>query len=446
MKTLIDKTLATVRNVHVPWDRVPAVLARRIQTIGRRADRSGLAAYAVGGFVRDLLLKRENLDCDIVVEGDGVAFSRRLAENLGLALTVYPQFGTASLSYPDGMVLDVASARQETYPRPGALPVVARGTIAQDLARRDFAVNALAVSINRGSWASLLDCHEGLKDLKERRIRVLHARSFQDDPTRVLRAVRFEQRFGFRMDKSTLRLVREAIRKESWRTVKPPRYFAEFRKLLREDRPYRPLRRLQALGGLRFLDDDFVFPAACLTMMERQVTLLRQDPFYRDRDWSLTALACLLSALSLPRRERIARTFQFTSAEKAACAWPEQKQAILASLHPGMSASQVHRVFKDWNEGIIFFIQAQTSAKITHRYAEAFLKKDRRVRLEINGHDLSRLGWRSDRDLGRVLEALLAQKIDGCLKTRRDEWRAAQRLAVKHNRVDGKETFDGPHR
>ncbi|MGD2023864.1 MAG: CBS domain-containing protein, partial [Desulfobacterales bacterium] len=190
-------------------------LSKRILNIlksaGEVADESGYGAYVVGGFVRDLFLYRTNEDVDIVVEGDGIAFARKYAEMAGARIHTYQKFGTAVIIFPDGFKIDVASARLEYYKFPAALPIVEMSSIKLDLYRRDFTINTLAIQLNPDKFGTLIDFFSARKDIKEKIIRVLHNLSFVEDPTRVFRAIRFEQRFGFTIGKLTDGLIDNAV-------------------------------------------------------------------------------------------------------------------------------------------------------------------------------------------------------------------------------------------
>ena len=202
-------------------------ILRTLKNIGSFAQRRGLTAYAVGGFVRDAILKRKNFDVDVVVEGDAVAFARALAASLvkeqKLAIKIYKEFGTATFHYANGFRVDFATARREIYRRPGALPEVSPGSICDDLFRRDFTVEARAMVINEDCFGQLVDIFDGLKNLQEGQIRILHNKSFLDDPTRILRAVRFERRFDFGMEPETLTLLKSAIENDYVQYVTRPR-------------------------------------------------------------------------------------------------------------------------------------------------------------------------------------------------------------------------------
>jgi tRNA nucleotidyltransferase (CCA-adding enzyme) len=170
-----------------------------------------VSTYLVGGIVRDALLKIPNYDIDIVVDGDGIELGKKLAKRLDARLETHKKFMTAVLVLKNGQHIDIATSRVEYYQKPAQLPSVESGSIKQDLARRDFTINSLALSLNRKNFGEILDFFGGREDLKAKKIKVLHKMSFIEDPTRIFRAVRFEKRLGFKMDKHTEALARSAV-------------------------------------------------------------------------------------------------------------------------------------------------------------------------------------------------------------------------------------------
>jgi len=187
--------------------RIPLRVRPLLARIGRLAAERGVSVFAVGGCVRDWLLGNPStIDLDVVVEGDGVAFAQLLGEALSARVTTYGQFGTATLLMRRGRRLqriDIASCRKETYAKPAAYPSVTPGTLRDDLARRDFTINAMAMAINPRQFGTLIDPFHGRRDLRPKQLRVLHANSFLDDPSRIRRAVRFAQRFGMTLKRYT---------------------------------------------------------------------------------------------------------------------------------------------------------------------------------------------------------------------------------------------------
>jgi tRNA nucleotidyltransferase (CCA-adding enzyme) len=188
-------------------NRLPKRIQDLLTQLGQVADGLDLKVFVVGGFVRDLLMNKNNLDLDVVVEGDGVGFAEAFARQNDCRVRCHHKFGTAVLIFPDDFKIDVASARMEYYLRPGALPDVEHASVKMDLSRRDFTINTLAISLNQGAYGSLFDYYGGQRDIDDKVLRVLHNLSFVEDPTRVFRAVRFEQRLGFKIGKQTEHLL-----------------------------------------------------------------------------------------------------------------------------------------------------------------------------------------------------------------------------------------------
>ena len=207
-----------------------------INIVGKIADDLKVKAYIVGGPVRDKLLDIEDLDLDFVVEADGIKFAEALNKTLKGKLTVYKAFGTATIELK-GKRIDIVTARKETYKRPAAYPAVKPGRIKDDLFRRDFTINAMAIAVNKKGLGRLVDFYNGRKDLKKRLIRVLHDKSFMDDPTRIFRAVRFSVRFGFRIEPHTKKLMKEAVSDGLLGEVNAGRIRKEIELFLKEKNP-----------------------------------------------------------------------------------------------------------------------------------------------------------------------------------------------------------------
>jgi tRNA nucleotidyltransferase (CCA-adding enzyme) len=229
---------------------IPDKIADILKTAGAVGDRQKVKVFGVGGFVRDLLLGADNLDIDIVVEGDGLKFAQNLAGVFGGNLIIHKQFGTATIeaSYK----VDIATARSEHYKFPCAYPSVNFGTIEEDLKRRDFTINAIAISLNSRRFAKIVDFFNGRKDLENGIIKVLHDKSFIDDSTRIFRAVRFEQRYNFKIDAHTRALIGDAVKAGMLDRLKKQRMEKEIAFILKEQRAPSMLKRLKALTGIRY--------------------------------------------------------------------------------------------------------------------------------------------------------------------------------------------------
>lgn len=242
-----------VKNFKKEIDNLPDEISTLIKRGGQEADALGMKAFLVGGLVRDLELGKVSWDVDIAVEGEGVRLSERLKENIGGRLVIYRKFGTATL-FIKGIRIDIATARREIYREPAALPEVFFSTLKEDLMRRDFTMNAIAVNINEDTFGRVEDPFNGLNDINRKLIRVLHEKSFLDDPTRIFRAVRFEQRLKFRIEKQTLSLIKKARDKKMISRLKKKRIMEELKLFLKEDSKEEVLLRMQEVYGFDFME------------------------------------------------------------------------------------------------------------------------------------------------------------------------------------------------
>ena len=259
-KLEFHETYEKKKNVRKLMDeRLEKGTLKKLTEIGSLADTLGYHAFLVGGFVRDLLLRIENYDIDIVIEGDGLLFAEELAKNFGVKVRPHKEFATAKIIYPDGFKIDIATARLEYYKAPAALPVVEHSSLKLDLHRRDFTINTLAISLNKNTFGLLIDFFGAQRDIKEKTIRVLHSLSFVEDPTRVFRAIRFEHRFGFQIGKHTLSLIKNAIKMDFLSRLKGKRIWTELSLIMLEEAPEKIVKRLQELDLLKFISPDLTF-------------------------------------------------------------------------------------------------------------------------------------------------------------------------------------------
>ena len=410
----------------------PDILAT-IKEIGSIADERGLPAYVVGGFVRDIFLKRRNLDLDVVVEGDALSFAQNLSSVENASLIMHRQFGTATLILPNNLKIDVATARKEKYPASGALPVVEPGSLKDDLFRRDFTINAMAIGINRQDFGHLRDDFNGLADLKKKKVRVLHKLSFMDDPTRILRAVRFEQRFQFHMEAKTLELLRAALKKKAYNAVKSERYFNEFKKILNEARPKSPISRLVQLDGLKFLGVDLKWDAK---MLKSFAAIERNLAFWHEKlsnkgplDNGLLYFMALTQRTTPHKLKEVLARFNLSKADRRKIL--ESHELVKQSPHlkpKTLRPSQVFRLLRPFSYEATLFVRAALTEKISHQRIDNFLLKYDSIKLAVDGHDLMALGVLSDKSMGQLLDDLLDRKIDGQIRTREEELKAAEQL------------------
>ena len=374
----------------------------------RLGDRPGI--YLVGGAVRDLLLDRPPLDLDIVVEGDALA----LARDLGGEIRAHDRFGTGTVRL-DGRSYDLATARRERYAHPGALPDVEPAGIEEDLQRRDFTVNALAVALSGPEAGHLVTVPAALEDLDSGRLRVLHSASFLDDPTRLLRLARYGERLGFTAEPETAQLATSAIARGALDTVSGPRIGTELRLLAGEEDPVAALR---ALAPWRL--DRAIHPRLSLEDPQLARAALHLLPAAGRRDRLVLAAA----ARGVPARalEALLDALGFTAGDREVIvAAATRAPAVAAALQRAASASEIAAAIGAAPEEAV----ALAGALGPDAAAREWFERLRGVRLEITGTDLLAAGIPSGPDIGRGLARALAAKLDGAAPDRAAELEVA---------------------
>ena len=422
--------------------RLPRARASLLRALGNLADESGVSLYLVGGVVRDLLLKRENWDLDLTGEGDGIAFARLVAVQYRAGLAVFERFATARLTFPDGLKMDIATTRRESYAQPARLPTVQPASIEEDLSRRDFTINALAVRLNPQQFGRMLDPYGGQSDLRARTIRALHAGSFQDDPTRIFRAIRFEQRLGFRLEPTTLRLLAQAASTNLIQQLSGPRLQNEILLLLAERDPVRAIARLEQLKLLRFLHRRLcdtknvkrtvtAVPKAFAwwahrfpdSMIDRPIVYLMA----LSSESSPAVVASMIRRLALSREQ----------AKKMNIGRHRVGRAMKRLTGKGkLQPSLVYRLLAEFpDEALILLLAKQ---RITQSGLRGLLKrqlaeymKNKAVKTTLTGRDLQAMGLEPGPQYTTILGKLLDARIDGTVTTEADERVLAQRLLKK---------------
>ena len=385
---------------------------RRIVAAARRVAREEERfLYLVGGPVRDLFLGRPPIDVDVVVEGDAPAFARRLAQVLGVPARVHERFGTATLPFPGAGQLDVAGSRRETYAGPGALPRVEPAPIAEDLGRRDFTINAMALELAPGR--RLLDPFGGKADLARRVVRMLHPGSAVDDPTRAFRAARYANRLGFRVDPATRRWIAQASRSRAFDAVSGDRLRRELRLIFSEENRAGAARLLRDLGLDAVIDPALPRKASILARMRRAESIAGRHP--GQTSWLLYLLAWT-AGLDHAALERLSRRLSLPGEEaRRIRSWPEVFDALGAG-GPGETTSGILARGLSGDE---LAAAAATRAGATGRRLELALAA-RETRLAIAGRDLLAAGVPAGRRIGEALTATLSARRDGKISRRQE--------------------------
>lgn len=390
-----------------------------LAALERTAPRLGVTLYLVGGPVRDLLLGRATLDLDLTVEGDAPTLARQAAAALGARCLVHPAFLTATIK-GQGFALDLATARAESYQRPGALPTVRPATIREDLLRRDFTINAMALALSGPRKGELLDPCGGQSDLEAGLIRALHQQSFQDDATRILRAARYEARFRFRLEERTLAWIRRDV--GFLDTISGPRIRQELARILQEEEPERALRRLEDLGALRAIHPALSFPperAEAFARLRQLLPSALPTAYWPLLAWPLPEgeAASLAARLALPRAQA-----------QALAALPRLQQAARDMARPDLRPSQAVEALAPYPPAAIAALAAASKDEIVRDRCLAYLRRWRYVKPALDGHALLAMGLPPGPRVGEVLRRLRTAKLDGEVKSKRQEERLVREL------------------
>jgi tRNA nucleotidyltransferase (CCA-adding enzyme) len=423
---------------------LPGPLLDVMQRASQLAQELGYPLYVVGGFVRDLLLGEPNLDMDLVVEGDAIRFARRLARHVGARTRSHKRFGTAKLilegreefGVPS---LDFASARLEYYSHSAALPEVERSSIKADLHRRDFTINTLAIRLDSGHYGTLLDFYGGEQDLKDGLIRVLHSLSFIEDPTRIMRAARFEQRLGFAIEPRTEELIENALPMLS--RVSGERIRHELYLILEEQRPERVLGRLDALGVLSRIHPRLSCTKRTCGLFEG----LRQAA--AEGRWEVPAgedgrpmprlyLALLIYDFSCEDLEALARRLKFFRQDMAVLHQVIDLQEREESLgQPELSNQEIYRLLKQSSSEARLVQWLATGSEKVRQRLWRYETQLRHVEPLVDGEYLKSLGLKPSPLFSRLLKSVRDARLDGQVQTLEDEKALIDRLLSDRERT-----------
>ncbi len=380
--------------------------------------------YLVGGTVRDLLLGERSFDVDIAIEGNAIAFAETLAQALGGRVRTHKKFGTAAVFYGEQGRVDVVTARTESYDAPAVLPSVEHAGIHDDLFRRDFTINAMAVSLGADDLGQLVDPFGGRADLEARRLRVLHARSFVDDPTRIFRAVRYENRLDFRMDDETLQLAHESVETGHVGDLSPARLREELIALFGEGHVDHTIVRIAELGLDEAIHPHLAADTETVELLGRLTTL--DDEFELGvPPWRL-GFAVL--ARRLPAEEVLGwlRSLKLRRSDAELIAAAVTVGPRIAESLSGRAAdpAEVVALADPHAPDAPLFALALADLEPLRDY----FRRLRGVRLEVTGRDLAGLGVAESPRVGEILAELRRRKLNGELEGRDEELAAAREL------------------
>jgi tRNA nucleotidyltransferase (CCA-adding enzyme) len=425
---LKEPTHARLRNVvKLLKERLSARLFNMLKTIGEVADGLGYGAYVVGGFVRDLILYRSDEDVDIVIEGDGIAFAKKYARLEGARIHTHEKFGTAVIIFKDGYKIDVASARLEYYKFPAALPTVEMSSIKLDLFRRDFTINTLAIQLNSEKFGMLIDFFMAHKDIKEKIIRVLHNLSFVEDPTRVFRAIRFEQRYGFTIGKLTTGLIENAVNMNFFRGLTGRRVLTELKQILEEENPVPAIIRLNDFDLLKFIHPSIQFDKQLISILNSvKQALAWHDLLFLDESYMkwVVYFLVLIHTCDLQRSEEICNRFELAPRyRKIFCEerFAAEKCVLGLARNLPLPNSRLYRKLIEFRTELILYMMAVTKQEKVKKAISHYFTNLRKVGVSLKGRDLQKMGIEPGPVYREILQAALDAKLNGKLKTRKDE-------------------------
>jgi tRNA nucleotidyltransferase (CCA-adding enzyme) len=395
-------------------EQLPAEIIDFIKRAGNAAEKQQQRLYLVGGVVRDLLLERRNIDLDMVAEGDAIKLTQEIAGvNQGTVVT-HPRFGTAKLKWGKRSA-DFASARAETYSRPGALPTVRAGTIRDDLARRDFSINAIAIELNPRRYGELIDPFGGIKDLDKKLVRVLHEKSFTDDATRIWRALRYEQRLDFKIEPVTLLLIKRDL--NMLKTISGDRIRHELELVLKEELPEKALQRAEELGVLAKLHpalkgDDWLLETFAAAREQSKTDEPQPQLYLSLLCYRLTVkeLEHLIKYLRLPKAT--AQILRDTVAIKG-------KMKELAT--PGQAPSVIYDILHGYHLTAYTANLIASGSETAAEHIELYLNVLKNVKPALTGEDLVKLGVPKGPKIKEVLQLLREARLDGKIDSKNGE-------------------------
>lgn len=414
--------------------RLPEKYLEILSSAGELADRMEVTCYLIGGIVRDLVLGAENIDIDLLIEGDGISYAHEFAGKYEAQVIENPRFRTAKVVIEDGLVLDIATAREEFYTKPGALPEVASAGIRDDLVRRDFTINTLAIQLNARNWGLFIDHFGALQDIENKLIRVLHTFSFVDDPTRILRALRFSERFGFSLEKQTEELLHRALKEGRLDEVTPERIRDEVLLCLRENQPWPIIRRIAEEGILGVLYQSLYIP---------EILKIEDDPMKPAYDWvagfnvieifpaTEHCYAAVLLAESDPVpgagfTEKYKFDRNFLELGRSIPAFREFRELI---AEPGSKTSDLAYALERLPVAYWIALAAISGeGSPESQFLEKYLTEIIGIKPEINGNDLKAAGYQPGPGFGEALDRIRREKIDGAVLTREDELKIASEV------------------
>ncbi len=385
--------------------RIPKNLMYILKNVEKVSEMREEKAYLVGGIVRDLILAIENLDIDIVVEGNGILFAEKLGDIMGAKKVVkHEEFRTAVVVLKDGQKIDIASSRVEFYEYPTSLPTVEYGSIKQDLYRRDFSINAMAIEIDYYNFGRIIDYYNGYRDLANKKIRILHNLSFIEDPTRIIRAIRFATRYDFSLDKETCDFMKKAIEegfleKLSWHRVK-----SEIKHILNEKNVYKALDKLFEFGIIKSIHENIKIDENMKKNLKR---VKDAKVFIKENNIEIWIIYLLVLFEDLKKEDLdfIFRRFNFSKDFiKKYDFGINMRRERVKLLEKASSNDEIYLALKDLSLEVVILIYI-TNESVSEK-VKKYVEEIRKIKKLIGGKDLINMGYEPNDNFRTYLEEL----------------------------------------
>lgn len=411
-----------------------------LDKIGKIGDRLNFPVFMVGGFVRDLFLGIKNYDLDIVVEGEGIKFARELGKDLGGRVRSHEKFGTAIVILADGFKIDVATARREFYEYPAAFPKVELSSIKKDLYRRDFTINAMAIQLNQKHFGKLIDFFGGQRDLRKGIVRVLYNLSFVEDPARIIRAIRFEQRYNFKMDRTTENFLKKAIDDKLLSRLRKKRITEELILILKEESPIKSLKRIEKLKALRYILPEVELNEETVKRLNKvkdNYSFWKCNMLDEKIQLWVIYFCCLTKNIEKKQLQRIFKRLIFKQKylENINYIYLNLDQIIkFISQKDEISPSNIYIKLKGLSNEVLFLAIMESDGDIVKERIINYLKKYKKESLYISGKELKELQIEPGPIYSQILNKLLCAQLDGEVENKKDEIRFVKNILEGRNK------------
>ncbi len=412
---------------------VPPKIVAVIKKISELADQFGYRVYLVGGFVRDLIMGIKNFDIDLVVESEGLGFAKILAQYYGADYVTHEKFATGTVKISDTIKVDIATARSEYYESPGALPTIELASIKHDLSRRDFTINAMTIKLNKDGFGELIDFFNGQQDIKNKKIRVLHNMSFIEDPTRIFRAVRFEQRFGFDIDKHTEKLIKHAVGSDLFDRIAYQRIRDELIAIFNEKKPLKAIKRICQFDELKFIHPIFTGKKIDTTLFERidnSITWFKLSFLKIKIDTWVVYFMGIVSKLPEQTVLEICQKMKIQNKHTDKIVDTiKNSHKVLPELEKNIiKNSLLYKLLLPFSTEGLLLLMALSDKKSVREKISHYLTYLKKTELTISGKDLIKYGLKPSKNFTKILNILLMEKLDKKINTPQQEQKRVKEL------------------